>query len=98
MLKLFKRLFTDSFAFAIASVGNKLVGLLLFPVFLRYMEQVEYADWGMTNTLTLVVTYLSVLGTDTALAFYYHDVKTEQERKAYLTATLITSSFVYCLS
>lgn len=96
MLKLFKRLFTDSFAFAIASVGNKLVGLLLFPVFLRYMEQVEYADWGMTNTLTLVMTYLSVLGMDAALAFYYHDVKTEQERKAYLTATLISSSFV-CL-
>ncbi|RAL24574.1 lipopolysaccharide biosynthesis protein [Thermoflavimicrobium daqui] len=97
MKYLFKRLFSDSIAFAIANVGNKLVGLLLFPIFLRNMNQVEYADWGMTNTLTLIITYLSMLGTDAALAFYYHDVKTKQEKRGYLTATMVFSCMVCTL-
>ncbi|RAL26978.1 lipopolysaccharide biosynthesis protein [Thermoflavimicrobium daqui] len=94
MKQLWKRLASDSLAFAVVTIGNKFVAFFLFPIFIAYLSLNEYADWGVTNTVTLVISYLFLLGMDTALAFYYHDVKTDEERKSYLTAAVLTSGLV----
>ncbi|SFI86589.1 lipopolysaccharide biosynthesis protein [Thermoflavimicrobium dichotomicum] len=91
MKALLKRLFSDSFAFAFVNIGNKLLAFVLFPIFIKYLSVNEYADWGITNTMMLVISYFVILGSDAALAFYYHDVKTNEERKGYLTATILLS-------
>lgn len=97
MLAKLKQLFSDSAAFAIALMGNKLVAFLLLPVYTRYLDPGQYADWGLTNTITMIVSYLSILGTDAALAFYYFDAKEKQERRAYFTAATLFSAGICTL-
>ena len=94
MKQLLKRLMSDSIAFAFVTIGNKFVAFFLFPIFLRYLTVNEYADWGLTNTIMIVISYFAILGTDAALAFYYHDVKTDEERKGYFTASLIITGLI----
>jgi O-antigen/teichoic acid export membrane protein len=103
MKQLIKRLFSDSAAFAVATMGNKLVSAMLVPFYIKYLTNGQFADWGQTNTFTLILTYLCVLGTDTAMAFYYFDAKSVQERRTYLfnaiafsvTMCLIFTAFAY---
>ncbi|MGI6126302.1 MAG: lipopolysaccharide biosynthesis protein [Planifilum sp.] len=97
MLAKLKQLFSDSAAFAIAQMGNKLVAFLLIPVYTRYLDPGQYADWGLTNTITMIVSYLSILGTDAALAFYYFDAKEKQERRAFFTAATLFSAGICTL-
>lgn len=93
-----KRLFSDSMAFAVATFGNKLIAALLAPVFLRHLTgEGQLADWGLTNTYTLILTYISMLGTDMAMAFYFYDAKTEQDRKAYFFNAVLLSSGICTL-
>lgn len=92
MKQLIKRLFTDSAAFAIATMGNKLVSAMLVPFYIKYLNDQQFADWGQTNTYTLILTYLCILGTDTAMAFYYFDAKSDIERKTYLTNAVVFSA------
>lgn len=87
-----KRLFTDSAAFAVSTFGNKLAALLLVPVYTRHLTgNGELADWGLTNTVTLILTYICILGTDAAMAFYFYDAKNEVERKTYFSHALVFS-------
>src|SRR5690606_16686413 len=97
MLAKLKQLFSDSAAFAIALMGNKLVAFLLIPVYTSYLDPAQYADWGLTNTITMVVSYLSILGTDAALAFYYFDAGEKRERRAYFTAATVFGAGVCTL-
>ncbi|TCS95627.1 lipopolysaccharide biosynthesis protein [Hazenella coriacea] len=87
-----KRLFTDSAAFAVSTFGNKLAALLLVPVYTRYLTGIgELADWGLTNTVTLILSYICILGTDAAMAFYFYDAKNEVERRTYFSHAIIFS-------
>lgn len=88
-----KRLFSDSAAFAVATIGNKLVAALLVPIYTRNLnESGQLADWGITNNYTLILTYLCLLGTDAAMAFYFYDAKDERDRKIYLTNAVLFSA------
>lgn len=101
MKKHLKRLFSDSAAFAVATIGNKLVAALLVPVYTRNLnESGQLADWGITNNYTLILTYLCLLGTDAAMAFYFYDAKDERDRKIYLTNAVLFSAgicFIFAL-
>lgn len=93
MKQYIKRLFSDSAAFAVATMGNKLVALLLVPVYTRHLTGVgQLADWGLTNTITLILTYLCILGTDAAMAFYFYDAKDLRERRIYFTNAVLFSA------
>ncbi|QKG85533.1 oligosaccharide flippase family protein [Kroppenstedtia pulmonis] len=83
-----KQLFSDSTAFALALMGNKIVAFLLVPVYTRYLDPSRFGDWGLTNTIGIVVTYFCVLGTDTAFAFYFFESRDKQERDSYFTAAV----------
>lgn len=91
MVTKIKQLFSDSFAFAIATLGNKLVAFLLVPILTRLLVPASMGVWDATNTLTMVVTYLCILGTDAAFAFYYFDLKDEEERKSYFSTMVFYS-------
>ena len=97
MKQLIKRLFSDSAAFAIATMGNKVVAAMLGPIYVAFLTgEGEIAEWGLTNTLTLILTYLSILGTDAAMAFYFYDAKDITERRTYFTNAVVFSAGV-CL-
>ncbi|SEM79018.1 lipopolysaccharide biosynthesis protein [Lihuaxuella thermophila] len=93
MRQYIKRLFSDSAAFAVATMGNKLAAALLAPIFFRHLTGAgQLGEWGLTNTLTLILTYLCILGTDAAMAFYFYDAKDQQERRIYFTNAVIFSA------
>lgn len=94
MKEYLKRLFSDSAVFAIATMGNKLVAALLSPIYFRLLQEGEMADWGIVNSFTLILTYICILGTDAAMAYYYYDAKDPQERKTYFTNAIIFSAGV----
>jgi O-antigen/teichoic acid export membrane protein len=88
MLTKIKQLFSDSTAFALALMGNKIVAFLLVPVYTRALDPTRFGDWDMTNTIAMVLTYFCMLGLDTALAFYFFDAKDEKDRNGYFTAAV----------
>lgn len=93
MKQYIKRLFSDSAAFAIATMGNKVVAAMLGPIYVAFLTaEGEIAEWGLTNTITLILTYLSMLGTDMAMAFYFYDAKNLTERRVYFTNAIVYSA------
>ena len=97
MKQYLKQLFSDSAAFAIATIGNKLVAAMLVPIFTRNLHEAgQLADWGITNNYTLILTYLCLLGTDTAMAFYFFDAKDVRDRRTYLTNAVLFSGESVC--
>ncbi len=97
MRQYIKRLFSDSAAFAIATMGNKVVAAMLGPIYVAFLTGGgEIGEWGLTNTVTLILTYLSMLGTDMAMAFYFYDAKNLTERRVYFTNAIVFSAGV-CL-
>ncbi|MBS7531604.1 oligosaccharide flippase family protein [Hazenella sp. IB182353] len=94
MNNLLKKLFSDSAAFAFSTMGNKLVAFLLAPVYISYLAKDEFAAWDQTNAYTLILTYLCILGTDAAMAYYFFDAKELRERRIYLSNALLFSSLV----
>ncbi|SFS33719.1 lipopolysaccharide biosynthesis protein [Marininema halotolerans] len=92
-----KQLFSDSAAIGMALMGNKIVAMLLFLVFAHYLKDPQYADWDMTNTVAMIVTYLCVMGTDSAFAYYFYEAKDEQDRRGYFTAAVFMPFFISLL-
>lgn len=86
-----KQLFTDSFAFAFATLGNKMVSFLLLPILTRLLTPALFGIWDATNTITMLLSYICILGTDAAFAFYYFDVKNEEDRKSYFSTMVYYS-------
>jgi O-antigen/teichoic acid export membrane protein len=98
MRQYIKRLFSDSVAFAVATMGNKLVSAMLAPFYVNILhESGQLADWGLTNTITLILQYVCIMGTDTAMAFYFYDAKDERDRRIYFTNAVLFCSMV-CLA
>ncbi len=94
MLNKIKQLFSDSTAFLFALMGNKIVSFLLVPVYTRQLLSSEFADWDQTNTISMVLTYLCILGTDTAFAYYYFAAKDEKDRNGYFTAAVMFPTLI----
>lgn len=88
MFSKIKQLFSDSTAFAIALMGNKIVAFLLVPVYTRYLDPARFGDWGLTNAIAMVVTYFCMLGMDTAFAFYFFESKSKEDQNGYFTVAV----------
>ncbi|PTX62549.1 O-antigen/teichoic acid export membrane protein [Melghirimyces profundicolus] len=94
MLTKIKQLFSDSTAFALALMGNKIVSFLLVPVYTRQLQASQFGDWDLTNTIAMVLTYLCILGTDTAFAYYYFEARDEKDRNRYFTAAVMGPTLI----
>ncbi|QKG85687.1 oligosaccharide flippase family protein [Kroppenstedtia pulmonis] len=94
MLTKIKQLFSDSTAFAIALMGNKIVSFLLVPIYTRQLAASEFGDWDLTNTISLVLTYFCILGTDTALAYYFFDAKDKKDQDGYFTTAVFLPTLI----
>lgn len=89
MFRKLKALIADSTVLSIALMGNKLVAILLFPLFARFLSLSEYGVWDMTNSLAAMLTLLCILGLDSALAFHHFDTNNNLEQKRYFTTALL---------
>lgn len=88
MLKNLKRLGGDSLLYALMNVGTKMIAFIMMPVYTHFLTTAEYAPVDIIDRWTSMLLFLVILGTDSALAFYYFDTKDENKRKVYVQNVL----------
>ncbi|SDW39533.1 Membrane protein involved in the export of O-antigen and teichoic acid [Marininema mesophilum] len=83
-----RELFSDSLAFSLTLMGNKIVAaFILLPLYSRNLGT-KIADVDQTNTVVMILTYFCIIGTDTAFAYYFVEAKNEKERHGYFTVAV----------
>jgi O-antigen/teichoic acid export membrane protein len=65
------------------NVGTKLIAFIMFPIYTHFLTPAEYAPVEIIDRWTSMLMFLVILGTDSALAYYYFDTKDEKKRKQY---------------
>ncbi|MBH0169330.1 lipopolysaccharide biosynthesis protein [Fictibacillus sp. 18YEL24] len=88
MLAQIKRLGGDSLLYAFMNLGTKFIAFLMFPIYTYYLTPSEYGVIDLIDSTTAMLTFLIIFGTDSALAFYYFDVKDKEKRWAYIRNVL----------
>lgn len=98
MLQNLKRLGGDSLLYALMNVGTKMIAFIMLPIYTRFLTPAEYAPVDIIDRWTSMLVFLVILGTDSALAFYYFDKKDEKSRKSYIQSVMNIRLFmVLCL-
>ncbi|MBH0173800.1 oligosaccharide flippase family protein [Fictibacillus sp. 23RED33] len=88
MLAQIKRLGGDSLLYAFMNLGTKFIAFLMFPIYTYYLTPSEYGVIDLIDSTTAMLTFIVIFGTDSALAFYYFDVKDKAKRWAYVQNVL----------
>lgn len=86
----------SSFVYALGNIVPKALGFILLPIYTRYLSP---ADYGIINSMQLLVPILTILfslAMDTSIFRLYHDCKNELEQKA-LLSTIFWASLIFSL-
>ena len=84
-----KRLGSDSLLYALMNVGTKIIAFIMLPIYTYYLADAEtYGMLDYVDRIFSMVTFFVVFGTDSALAFYYFDLKNEEKKKAYVRSVM----------
>lgn len=90
MIAQLKRLGSDSLLYAFMNVGTKLIAFALFPFYTYYLADVaEFGRLDIIDRSLSMLTFLVIFGTDSALAYYYYDVKDTNERLKYIRSVMM---------
>ncbi|MGG3925197.1 oligosaccharide flippase family protein [Metabacillus fastidiosus] len=84
MFQNLKRLGGDSFLYALMNVGTKIIAFIMVPIYTYLLTKSEFGVVDIIDRWTSALTFLVILGTDSALAFYYFEKKDEQSRRTYI--------------
>ncbi len=74
-----KRVARDSILFSLANFGTRILGMLLVPLYVRYIIPEEYGQLDVLQTITSILSMLLVFGLPSALTRYFYSVD-EAER------------------
>ncbi len=85
----FKRIAKDSALFSIANFGSRILGMLLVPMYVQYINPEEYGQLDFLQTLSGILSMVLVCGLPSALVRFYHSVASEN--KPYLASTGLLS-------
>jgi O-antigen/teichoic acid export membrane protein len=88
LLAQIKRLGGDSLLYAFMNLGTKFIAFLMFPIYTYYLTPAEYGVIDLIDSTTAMLTFIVIFGTDSALAFYYFDVKEKTLKWAYVQNVL----------
>ncbi|MFA7329602.1 MAG: oligosaccharide flippase family protein [Candidatus Delongbacteria bacterium] len=74
-----KRVFTDTLLFSMANMGGRVLGMLLVPLYVQYINPDDYGKMDMLQVVITIVSLLVVAGIPSALFRFYHSMP-ESER------------------
>ncbi|MED4454472.1 lipopolysaccharide biosynthesis protein [Metabacillus fastidiosus] len=98
MFQNLKRLGGDSLLYALMNVGTKMIAFIMLPIYTNFLTPDQYAPVGIIDRWTSMLIFLVILGTDSALAFYYFEKKDEKDRRSYIQSVMNIRLFmVLCL-
>ncbi|MBS2970703.1 oligosaccharide flippase family protein [Metabacillus sp. KIGAM252] len=89
MLKQLKRFGGDSLLYALMNVGTKLIAFLMLPIYTSFLGDTEYGVFENIDSITNLMTFLVIFGTDSALAFYFFEKKHAGRKMDYVRNVLL---------
>ena len=83
-------MFLKSLSFVLLTAISTVSGIILFPLFIKYLEPVEFGYYSLIVSCTALATLLSGLGLYNGMSNFYFDFETENRKK--LLNNLFSSS------
>ena len=80
------RLLTGSAIYAVGALANRLVGLIMLPVFTAYMSAAEYGVLAMLTALSALLVPLFTLGLGTSIGVSYFNAQEPAQRRSVIWA------------
>ncbi|ESU34213.1 polysaccharide biosynthesis protein [Bacillus sp. 17376] len=94
MLAQFKRLGADSLLYAFMNIGTKLIAFIMLPIYTNFLPREKYGLLTTIDTVTAMLTFLVIFGTDSALAFYYFETKEKDKKLEYVRNVMYFRLFI----
>jgi len=94
MIKAFLK---NSFIYTIGTVLTRGVGILLIPIYTRYLTPAEYGILDLFMILTSIISLSIALEINQAVVRFYQDTKDENARTEYVSTAFLFTIFVYFL-
>jgi len=88
----FSTLFKDSAIYGSGRALQKLLNMLLLPLYTAYLTKEDYGVLGMVTTFALLVDVIITLGWDVVVARFYFDDDDETHRKRVITQTFFVDT------
>lgn len=90
MKKLFNQLINDSIIYSIGNTSTRLIGLLLVPLYTRYLSVYEFGVFGIFEVTTLILSQTLIFGQSHAiLRFTSSDKNNNTQNKQLLFSIII---------
>lgn len=83
-----KRVFQDTLLFSLANVGGRVLGMLLVPLYVQFINPDDYGKMDFLQVLITIVSLVVVAGMPAALYRFYHSYE-ESERPALANTGLL---------
>ena len=88
----FTTLFSDSVIYGSGRALQKLLNMLLLPLYTAYLTKEDYGVLGMVTTFAQLVDVIITLGWDVVVARFYFDDDDETQRKRVITQTFFVDT------
>ena len=75
-----KQIFGRTALFFLGNLILRFLGLILLPVYARYLSPDEYGIWGLSNSVGLFLNLMLPFGMLMAVGRFYFDARDESER------------------
>lgn len=92
-----KTFFKNSFIYTIGTVLTRGIGIILIPIYTRYLSPSEYGILDLFMILGSIISLTIALEIHQAVVRFYQDTKDENEKMQYVSSAFIFSIFIYSL-
>lgn len=75
-----KQILNRTALFFLGNLILRSIGLILLPIYTRYLSPVEYGIWGLSNSVGLFLNLIMSFGMLMAVGRFYFDARDESER------------------
>jgi len=86
MCSMLKRMMTNSAIYALGEVTVRFSGLLLIPLYTRYLTPEDYGVLSVANTLTAILAIFIMLSLNGAFMRFYFDCRNQEEQQHLLSS------------
>lgn len=92
-----KTFFKNSFIYTIGTILTRGIGIILVPIYTRYLTPSEYGVIDLFMILTSIISLTIALEIHQAVVRFYQDARDENEKMQYVSSAFIFSIFIYSL-
>jgi len=90
-----KTFFKNSLIYTIGTILNRGIGIILIPIYTRYLSPSEYGVIDLFMILASIISLTIALEIHQAVVRYYQDTTDEIQKMQYVSSAFIFSIFVY---